>query len=89
MASGRVTRRFLFRTSFLSFVHLWGQSRSLREVTDEVWGEATDEVWGEGGKLPVLEMGSRAAQPVKTAAGLNRPRTAGEAEAAERESPHS
>lgn len=33
MASGRVTRRFLFRTSFLSFVHLCGQSQSLREVT--------------------------------------------------------
>lgn len=33
MASGRVTRRFLFRTSFLSLVHLWVQSRGLSPVT--------------------------------------------------------
>lgn len=37
---------------------------------------------GEAGKPRVLEMGSRVAQLVKTAAGLKRPGTAGEAEAA-------
>lgn len=45
MASGRVTRRFLFRTSFLSFVHLWGQSRGLRQVTE---GQGNFQSWGRG-----------------------------------------